>query len=212
MARGGLFLARDQLGVKPLYYAQVGQGFLFGSEMKALLCCSELSREIDAYLADRSARLSSFGPAADPLRAARITSESLERFYAEVHDVVGELLYARNFYIALMSADGQLLEFPYIVDERDVVSRTRIARLLAGYRDRPAADDETQLMAVRLGRGDLAGQIPAHEIDGPERRGGAGDPRRRGRQTRSGRPSSCRRSPPRSAACPARDRCESIRL
>lgn len=47
MARGGLFLARDQLGVKPLYYAQVGQGFLFGSEMKALLCCSELPREID---------------------------------------------------------------------------------------------------------------------------------------------------------------------
>jgi asparagine synthase (glutamine-hydrolysing) len=48
MARGGLFLARDQLGVKPLYYAQVRSGFLFGSEMKALLCCRELSREIDA--------------------------------------------------------------------------------------------------------------------------------------------------------------------
>ncbi|MBW3551642.1 MAG: GAF domain-containing protein, partial [Proteobacteria bacterium] len=29
-----------------------------------------------------------------------ITSDTLERFYAQVHDVVGELLYARNFYIA----------------------------------------------------------------------------------------------------------------
>jgi diguanylate cyclase (GGDEF)-like protein len=54
-----------------------------------------------------------------------VVAGSLERFYAEVHAIVGELLYARNFYIALMSADGQLLEFPYIVDERDVVSRTR---------------------------------------------------------------------------------------
>jgi diguanylate cyclase (GGDEF)-like protein len=54
-----------------------------------------------------------------------VIAGSLERFYAEVHAIVGELLYARNFYIALMSADGQLLEFPYIVDERDVVSRTR---------------------------------------------------------------------------------------
>ncbi len=54
-----------------------------------------------------------------------VIAGSLERFFAEVHAIVGELLYARNFYIALISADGQLLEFPYIVDERDVVSRTR---------------------------------------------------------------------------------------
>src|SRR5207342_3122679 len=48
-----------------------------------------------------------------------ITSESLERFYAEVHDVVGELLYARNFYIALLAGDGDELELPYSIDERD---------------------------------------------------------------------------------------------
>jgi len=45
--RGALFLARDQLGVKPLYYAQTQAGFLFGSEIKALICDSELSRNID---------------------------------------------------------------------------------------------------------------------------------------------------------------------
>ena len=48
MARGDLFLARDQLGVKPLYYAEVARGFLFGSEMKALLRCADLPRSIDA--------------------------------------------------------------------------------------------------------------------------------------------------------------------
>ncbi|MDQ3618047.1 MAG: EAL domain-containing protein [Pseudomonadota bacterium] len=59
-----------------------------------------------------------------------ITSDSLERFYAQVHDVVGELLYARNFYIALLSEDGEWLQFPYSVDERDPQRPTR--RLSAG--------------------------------------------------------------------------------
>lgn len=44
---GALFLARDPLGVKPLYYAQLDAGFLFGSEIKALTCCPGLSRTID---------------------------------------------------------------------------------------------------------------------------------------------------------------------
>lgn len=47
MAQGALFVARDQLGVKPFYYAQTDDGFLFGSELKSLLCHPGLSREID---------------------------------------------------------------------------------------------------------------------------------------------------------------------
>lgn len=54
-----------------------------------------------------------------------ITSETLERFYAQVHDVVGELLYARNFYIALLSKDADRLEFRYSVDERDTARLNR---------------------------------------------------------------------------------------
>ena len=79
-----------------------------------------------------------------------ITSETLERFYAQVHDVVGELLYARNFYIALLSEDGQSLEFPYSIDERDVSRSSRqlanglteyvISRGHALLADRPSID------------------------------------------------------------------------
>jgi len=47
------------------------------------------------------------------------STESLDDFYAAVHRAVGGLLYARNFYIALLSDDQTYLTFPYSVDERD---------------------------------------------------------------------------------------------
>ena len=50
-----LLLARDRLGVKPLYYAEVPGGLVFGSEIKSLLEDPEVPREwradaLDAYL------------------------------------------------------------------------------------------------------------------------------------------------------------------
>lgn len=44
---GDLFLARDGLGVKPLYYSLTPSGFVFGSEIKALLRCAEVPRALD---------------------------------------------------------------------------------------------------------------------------------------------------------------------
>src|SRR5438105_773717 len=48
--RATLFLARDRLGVKPLYYALLPDGmFVFGSELKSLLVHNGLERAIDPY-------------------------------------------------------------------------------------------------------------------------------------------------------------------
>ncbi len=41
---------------------------------------------------------------------------SQHAFYQSVHAIVGELLNAENFYIALVSEDGGALDFPYYVD------------------------------------------------------------------------------------------------
>ena len=42
-----LFIARDHLGIKPLYYVQIGNQLLFGSEIKTLLQHPDCPREVD---------------------------------------------------------------------------------------------------------------------------------------------------------------------
>ena len=44
-----LFVARDHLGVKPLYYTETPRGVALASEMKSLLCLSDVDRTIDSY-------------------------------------------------------------------------------------------------------------------------------------------------------------------
>jgi asparagine synthase (glutamine-hydrolysing) len=47
--RRRLFLSRDRLGVRPLFYTQVNKAFLFGSEIKAIFARPEVTREIDVH-------------------------------------------------------------------------------------------------------------------------------------------------------------------
>ncbi|HET7442921.1 MAG TPA: PAS domain S-box protein [Terriglobales bacterium] len=47
------------------------------------------------------------------------SAEDLQQFFAAIHNIVGELMYARNLYIALYDPATQLLSFPYFVDEQD---------------------------------------------------------------------------------------------
>src|SRR5580658_5967594 len=52
--------------------------------------------------------------------AARSQSaEDLQQFFAAIHNIVGQLMNARNFYVALYDPQSQLLSFPYFVDEED---------------------------------------------------------------------------------------------
>ncbi|HVH68614.1 MAG TPA: PAS domain S-box protein [Gemmatimonadales bacterium] len=46
-------------------------------------------------------------------------AQTLQELYAAIHRIVGELMPARNFYIALYDPATELLTFPYFVDEVD---------------------------------------------------------------------------------------------
>jgi PAS domain S-box-containing protein len=54
-------------------------------------------------------------------RLSETTSNSrdIQEFYRSVHGVVSQLMYARNFYVALVDPSTKTLSFPYYVDERD---------------------------------------------------------------------------------------------
>lgn len=54
-----------------------------------------------------------------------VRAESLSQFYAQVHGMVGTLLDARNFYIALVDDRGEGLEFVYSVDEYNAARAAR---------------------------------------------------------------------------------------
>ncbi len=67
--------------------------------------------------------------------AERTSSAShLQGFYASIHNIVDELMNARNFYIALYDPTTQLLTFPHFVDEQDPTpAPKRLGRGLTEY-------------------------------------------------------------------------------
>ncbi|WP_196778666.1 bifunctional diguanylate cyclase/phosphodiesterase [Cognatilysobacter tabacisoli] len=124
----------------------------------------QTNRELQAEIVERQ-RGERLQRALFRIAELSISAESLERFYQQVHDVVAELLYARNFYIALLSADAAHLEFPYSIDERDAVRATRkLSKGLTEYvigsgrpllADRPTIDALAE-QGVARSRGSLA--------------------------------------------------------
>lgn len=85
--REQLFLARDRLGVKPLFYRHVGSSLLFGSEIKAILAHPDVKTELDR---EGLAEVFGLGPSRTPghgvfchineLRPAHALIYSRERF------------------------------------------------------------------------------------------------------------------------------------
>jgi len=53
------------------------------------------------------------------IASAASAAQDLDAFYAEMHAIVGELMYARNLFIALYDAERQRINFPYYIDSVD---------------------------------------------------------------------------------------------
>ena len=58
---------------------------------------------------------------------AASAAQDLHAFYATIHGIVGELMDARNFYIALYDDERRAINFPYYVDNVDRTSPIRDA-------------------------------------------------------------------------------------
>lgn len=62
------------------------------------------------------------------------SAENLGELYKRIHEIIGELMYAKNLYLALLDEDTQMMSFPYSVDEY-VENRKpyKIGKGLTGY-------------------------------------------------------------------------------
>ena len=74
----------------------------------------ELRREVTERL--RNERLQD---ALYQIAALASSDDTSDSFYRHVHAVIGELINAKNFYVALASEDGHTVSFPYAVDQRN---------------------------------------------------------------------------------------------
>ena len=74
--------------------------------------------ELEAAEADR-ARATKVQSALYRIAETASAAQDMQEFYATIHGIVGELMYAENFYIVLYDEERQLMNWPFYVDEVD---------------------------------------------------------------------------------------------
>jgi signal transduction histidine kinase/CheY-like chemotaxis protein len=82
----------------------------------------EQNANLEQKIKERTAELlqsSKIQKALFEITDAASSSRDIASFFAQVHRIVGELMYAGNFFIALYDEASGLLSFPYFVDEKD---------------------------------------------------------------------------------------------
>src|ERR1700681_3342426 len=97
-----------------------------GSLIEVLLSTASITlngKAVGAYASYRDIteqkRAEELNAALYAIAARSQSAEDLQQFFAAIHNIVGQLMNARNFYIALYDPQSQLLSFPYFVDEED---------------------------------------------------------------------------------------------
>ena len=105
-----------------------------GSLVEVLLSTSPVmvnGKRVGAYASYRDIteqkRAEELNAALYAIAARSQSAEDLQQFFAAIHNIVGQLMNARNFYIALYDPQSQLLSFPYFVDEAGPYARPQSA-------------------------------------------------------------------------------------
>jgi len=99
-------------------------------------------------------------------------AQDLQQFFAAIHGIVDELMCARNFSIAILDPESQLLSFPYFVDQQE--SAPAPAKLTPGLTEYVLRTGEPLLCTPQLaqqmqqrGEIELAGPAPLHWLGVP---------------------------------------------
>jgi len=100
----------------------------------------------------------------------------LDQLFHTIHEIVGTLMPADNFYIALYDRSSDTLVFPYFVDEHDVITAPiRAGRGVTEYIVRTGeallADSETLKRLADEGEIEPRGQVAASYLGAPLKRG-----------------------------------------
>ncbi len=66
---------------------------------------------------------------------AASSAADLQEFYKSLHEIIAELMYAGNFFIATLDQDSGMLSWPYHIDEKDVVEEELDSRTLPRRQD-----------------------------------------------------------------------------
>ncbi|MEW6182229.1 MAG: asparagine synthase (glutamine-hydrolyzing) [Bacillota bacterium] len=157
-AEQSLFMARDRLGVKPLFYAVRGDAFIFGSELKALLAHPAVEPEVDA---SGLAEVFVMGPARTPGQAVFRNVYELKPGYSLRHDREGTRLrrywslkslpHTDDIDTTVETVHGLLKD----TVERQLVADVPVCTLLSGGLDSSAVTAFAADFFRREGRGPL---------------------------------------------------------
>lgn len=158
-ANQSLFLARDRLGVKPLFYTQRGGTLLFASELKALLAHPAVPPEIDA---EGLAEIFVMGPGRTPGCGVFRGVAELKPGYGLVYDRNGLHLHrywnleSKPHEDDLETTAAKVCEFLQDAVERQLVSDVPVCVLLSGGLDSSALTAFASRAFARTGLGLLS--------------------------------------------------------
>ncbi|MFY9574324.1 MAG: asparagine synthase (glutamine-hydrolyzing), partial [Blastocatellia bacterium] len=120
-----LFLARDRLGIKPLYYTQTPAGFAFASEVKALFAVPGVERAVDLAALDQ---FMTFLWTPDPKTAFRGVFKLPPAHYLVYRGGKAEVV---EYWDLKFDDDNTLSEAEWIERVREQIGRSVRAQLLA---------------------------------------------------------------------------------
>jgi len=120
-----LFLARDRLGIKPLYYADTPAGFAFASEVKALLAIPDTERAVDLAALDQ---FMTFLWTPGPKTAFRGVSKLSPAHYLVYRNGKAEV---SEYWDLKFEEDDSITESVWIERVREQVARSVRAQMLA---------------------------------------------------------------------------------